>query len=195
MTTAESFLKKHSRTHKWLAITLAIYSLLGFFLITWQVESQTTNLLQKRLVSKSSFESVYFNPYTFYFEIKDFDIKTASNEELFQPDNIFLNFQPSSLLPFRFQHSELFISNIDLYFGRESETENTITNLIENWASFAARSDNSEAEPRLGTDSSKITPIEILTLSASGFNLHISDEVMTTPRQTTLSLANKFAEV
>lgn len=166
---------------------LTLYTLIGFFLVPWIAERQLEGLLQQRLQLSTQFESIYFNPYTFYFAVEGLSLRIDETEEILSLGDFHLNFQPTRLMLLRFKLSELSVSDMDLYFDRQSEQLNTLSLLAQRWAQSAADEDSDVEEP---DGDSGIVPLQIDLLQLSNLNLHIVDQVPLTPYATTLSLAS-----
>ncbi|WP_413582299.1 DUF748 domain-containing protein [Bdellovibrio sp. HCB288] len=62
------------------ALIILIYTLLGFFLVPWIAKNQIQKFLQTRYGSTPTIGKIYFNPYTFHFEITDFDLPDTAEK-------------------------------------------------------------------------------------------------------------------
>jgi len=107
MSTLTDFLQTRRRLLSWLGGLLLGYALLGFLLLPWLVESQLEKLLDERLSVTSEVESIYFNPFSFYFQIDQLRLNDPEQGTLFHLGNLQLNFQASRLALLRLQFSEI----------------------------------------------------------------------------------------
>lgn len=186
MSTASTFFKSHRRLLTWLGGILLGYSLLGFFLLPWLLQSQLEQILDERLDVTSEVEVVYFNPFNFYFEIEQLSLNDPEQDALLNLGNLQLNFQPSRLFLLKLQFAEVRITDLDVYYSRESAENDTISRLARRWSDTAEATTEPAATAAVSGD---LIPLEILSLTLSNINTHLRDALPTTPFETTLSLA------
>lgn len=179
------FLKSRRRLLAWLGGLLLSYTLIGFFLLPWLVETQLAKILDERLSLSSQVESVYFNPFSFYFEMEELRVSDPERDTLLHLGELQLNFQPSRLALLKLQFAEIRIGMLDIYYTRDSSAEDTISRLAQRWSSTAEPA----ADTSTTSETGELVPLEILSLSLSSINAHIVDAVPATPFSTTLSLA------
>ncbi|GJM13236.1 MAG: hypothetical protein DHS20C12_16390 [Pseudohongiella sp.] len=186
MSTLSSFLQTRRRLLSWLGGLLLGYALLGFLLLPWLVESQLEKLLDERLSATLEVESLYFNPFSFYFELEQLSLSDSEQGALLNLDSLRFNFQASRLALLKLQLSELSLAGLNIYYTRNSVTDDTVSRLARRWES----SDGAAPEPETdSTESGELIPLEILSLSLSNISTHIIDRVPATEFSTTLSLA------
>lgn len=187
MSTLSNFLQTRRRLLTWLGGLLLGYALLGFLLIPWIVESQLRNILEDRLTLSAEVDSIYFNPFSFYFEMEQLRIVDPEQDALLHLGRLQLNFQASRLLLLKLQFADFQIADFDIFYARNTEEDDTLSRLSGRWSNTAETTADTAAEP---SESSDLIPLEILSLTLSNINTHILDEVPSTPFSTTLNLAN-----
>ena len=186
MSTLSTFIQTRKRLLTWLGGLLIVYALLGFLLLPWIVQSQLERILDERLSVTSEVESIYFNPFSFYFEIEQLSLSDPDQGALLQLGNFQLNFQASRLALLKLQIAELSVADLDIYYTRNNVEDDTISRLAQRWASTTADTPEPPANP---SEAGELVPLEILSLKLSTINTHIVDEVPATPFSTSLSLA------
>jgi len=185
MPTIPQHLRRHRRALLWSGGLLVLYSLIGFLIVPWLVERQLVNTLQQRLQLATQVESIYFNPYSFYFEVRSLQVSEDGSGELLSLGDLHLNFEASRVFLLKLQFAEVSVTDLDFYFARQSELENTLFTLGERWTS--------SAEPVVQTapdESDDIIPLQIGSLNFSNIHLHVTDAVPITPFETTLRLTS-----
>lgn len=186
-------IRSQARLLKRVAITIAVYAALGFFLLPWFSERYLVQFSQERLALQTQVESIYFNPFTFYLEVNDLDITSGDGAQLVTLDQLYLNFQPSRLFLLKYQLSEFLVAGLDVYFERQTESENTLSRLLDAWNATAAPVDTA-LEPVEEEPVSDLAPVEILLLQVADLNFHVRDEVPATFFETTFSLVSAEIE-
>jgi len=177
--------------------TAVIYTLLGFVFLPWFAEQQMVKILDQRLSLNSQVESIYFNPFSFFFEVEGLAITETDGSDLITLENLHLNFQASQMVLLKFQFSEIALSGFDVFFQRNTITDNNIQRLSERWASTSepATEEPTESESESETESEReseegeLIPVEITIVDIADLTLHILDEVPVTPFETSVTLA------
>jgi Domain of Unknown Function (DUF748) len=186
MSALSTFISTRRRLLTWIGGLLVAYALLGFLLLPWVVESQLQKVLDERLSVSAQVENVYFNPFTFYFEIEQLSLSDPEQGELLQLGHLQLNFQASRLALLKFQFAETSLADLDIYYARNSDGADTVSRLAERWANSATNVPETQANTQ---ENGELLPVEILSLSLSNISTHLLDEVPATPFSTSLSLA------
>jgi len=161
------------------------YALLGFLLPPWLVKSQLEKVLDERFSVTSEVESIYFNPFSFTFEIGQLSLTDPDRGALLALGNLQLNFQASRLALLKLQFSEIVVADLELYYTRNSMEDDTVSRLAQRWASTAANVPKTPSSP---SEAGELIPLEILSFNLSNISTHIVDEVPATPFSTSLSL-------
>lgn len=178
---------KHKRKISVTLSILVVYGLAGFFLLPWFIERQLVNISQQRLALSTSVESIYFNPFTFYFEVDSLQISEAQGDRLFSLSHLHTNFQPSRFVLLKAQLAELVANGLIVDLDRSSETENTLNDLAARWANSNPNPSAEAEEPETG-QSTELFPFELLVLELSDIDIHLSDSSLPTPFATTVGI-------
>lgn len=183
-------LSTHRRKLIGLTAILTLYGLVGFLVLPWYLEKQLLNITHDRLSLNSSVESIYFNPFSFYFEMNELVLNELDETPLFSLSHVQANFQASRLLLLKAQLSEVSIDGAELNFARQSESENTLTTLAQRWSDSNQNPDPEMASPVIDeqAEEDELPAVEILKLSITNFNANLSDSSLVTPFQTTVEL-------
>ncbi len=190
MSTLTTILRNRRRLLTWLGGILLSYSLLGFFLLPWLVESQLQKLLDERLDVSAEVEKIYFNPFSFYFELENLQLTDPTQDALLNLGKLQLNFQTSRLVLLKLQFAEIRIADLDIYYTRDSVEDDTFTRLLERWSSSAEALASTPPAPVENDESSDLIPLEVLSLTLTNIRTHIVDSVPATPFATTTALAH-----
>lgn len=186
MSTLGALIQTRRRLLTWLGGLLLGYALLGFLALPWLVESQLEKILDERLSVTSDVESIYFNPFSFYFEIEQLSLNDPDQDALLQLGNLQLNFQASRLALLKLQFAEIRVADLDIYYARNSVEDDTVSRLAQRWSNTAAQAPETTTSP---AETGELVPLEILSLNLTNISTHIIDEVPATPFSTSLSLA------
>ena len=173
----------------WVSGTVVVYALLGFFLVPWLGQRQLSAILEERLELQTSVQSLRFNPFTFVAEIDALEISETDNSQLLSLGHLRVNFQPGALVTLRLRFAEIDIGDLDVYFSRYSDTENTLSQFSDRWASSAAIS-----EPTVAEEDSDGIGLEIAAVALGNITLHLRDELPSTPFTTAVTIANASVE-
>lgn len=165
-----------------------MYTLTGFFLLPWILESQLQQILQQRLQLDTRVERIYFNPYTFYLEVEGLQIDNTDASSLLSLGNLHVNFQASRLALLKLQFSEVDISDLNVSFKRDSVQQNTLSTLADRWTQSATA--DTEASVATEPESGDMIPLQIVSLQLSNIQLLVTDSVPSTEFSTSLQLAS-----
>lgn len=178
---------------------LVLYSLAGFLLLPWYLEKQLVSITQDRLALNSSVDNIYFNPFSFYFEINDVVINELDGKNLLKLSHFNTNFQASRLLLLKAQLANVTLDGMELNFERLSQTDNTLTVLAKHWANSSPQDSINDTSSELSADSELLTDeeavpsnrlpaIEILSLSLKNINANLTDSSLPTAFKTTVGI-------
>ncbi|MFT4886412.1 MAG: hypothetical protein ACJA2D_000705 [Pseudohongiellaceae bacterium] len=172
---------------------LSLYSLAGFLILPWYLEKKLLSITQDRLAIKSSVESIYFNPFSFYFEVNDVAISELDGTDLLNLSHFHANFQASRLVLLKAQLLEVALDGMELDFDRLSQTENTLTVLAQRWIDSAPQDSLNDAEPAASANQEpsadkRLPAIEVLNLSIKNITANLSDSSLATPFTTTVRI-------
>lgn len=142
------------RKRFWLLIAVLAYTLAGFFLVPAVLERQIVTQLGRNFDRAASVERVEFNPYALSLRVAGLNLQDEDGSRLAGLDELFVNFQLSSLFRWALTFRELRFAGPYLHFERFADGSNRLGRLL---ASFEANNppepDRAEAEdvglPRL----------------------------------------------
>jgi hypothetical protein len=131
------------------SITVAVYALLGFFLVPWLVGKGAIQTVRENFDAELRLEKVEVNPFLLTLRLRGFELDDPDGSPAARAAEIFINFQLSSLFrwawtfdEFRVIAPELFIArdgfgnlNLAFLFGRtteqvSSEQDSSLTRML-----------------------------------------------------------------
>ena len=83
---------------KILVILTFIYTLLGFFLLPYLIKKKLLTLLPEAINRPVSISEIRINPYSWAISVKNFEVLESKDSKLFSFDELFVNFQLTSLI-------------------------------------------------------------------------------------------------
>lgn len=129
------------RLRFWLLMALALYTLAGFFLLPWLVERGAVKALSE--VDRSlRLGAVKVNPFVLGMKLRHVELRDTDGEILFACDDVYLNFQLSSLFHRAWVFRELRLLNPFFNLERYRSGEDRIGNLM---AAFTSDEASGEA--------------------------------------------------
>jgi hypothetical protein len=202
-----SQLSHHRRKLIGFILAFSLYGLAGFLLLPWYLERQLLTITEDRLALSSSVESIYFNPFSFYFEINDFAFNNLDGTRLLKLSHFHADLQASRLLLLKAQLSDITLDGMELNFDRPNQTENTFTLMAQRWADSAAQLPSGESEEsyenntdyealadeepsanREPSASKELPLIEVLSLSIKNISANFTDNSLATPFSSTINV-------
>ena len=129
------YLKSRRKFLSVTSITVAVYAVLGFFLVPWLVGKGAIQTVRENFDAELRLEMVEVNPFLLTLRLRGFELDGPDGSPAARAAEIFINFQLSSLFrwawtfdEFRVTSPELFIArdgfgnlNIAFLFGRSTE--------------------------------------------------------------------------
>jgi len=189
MSNLHNSLKRVPKSAWWISALLLSYALLGFLLAPWLAERQVRGILDERLALTTEIESIYFNPFTFYARIDGLNIADQDGAPLLQTGTLIANFQPTRLLLLRLQFAALSVQDLDFFFQRNQEGQDTLSQLAQAWAATAPTTAAADPETEPEDDQGGPVPIQIDDIILADLNFHIRDAVPATVFESSLRLA------
>ena len=96
-----SYLRSHWLNHRrkrfWAIAAVILYTLAGFFLVPVLVEHFTVKTIKETTGRDAQIAEVRFNPYVLSLRANGFDFRDTDGESLASFDELYVNFQVSSL--------------------------------------------------------------------------------------------------
>ena len=113
------------------ASSILIYTLVGFFLLPYLLQSQLTRYVAKDLNRTVQVEKVHLNPYAMTLEISDLELKEASGERILAFDRFFMDFELKSLFRWAWTFSDISLDNLVLLLDIAPDKTVNLNRLIQ----------------------------------------------------------------
>ena len=169
----------------YLAAALAVYALLGFLLAPWLAERTFKDILATRLNLDGTVENLYINPFALTLEVDGLHVVDGAGDHLASLDNLLINFEAVSLFRWAWSFDEIHLQGPRLDFERFSETETTVSRLIDQWSTTAEAPE--PATPVADQDDGELIRLVIADLQIAGGAFGITDQVPAEPFTTDLA--------
>ena len=131
--------KRYRRTLTGAAITIALYALLGFFFAPWLTKTVAIDSVRERVGAELRLEKLAINPFALSLRINGLELDDPIGEPFARVDEIFVNFQLSSLFRWAWTFDEVRFSAPQLDLSRDSAGRLNV-------ASFAPNSGHADEE-------------------------------------------------
>ncbi len=161
---------------------VALYTVLGFFLVPWLVENLAVDTVRERYASELSIEKVAFNPYVLGLRIDGLAMQDPEGKPLAGVRQIYVNLQLSSLFRLAPTFAEIRLDAPEVHLVRGADGALN--------AAFLAQPANAEPAPRpepAGTEPPRLIVYEFAVNEAA---LYWRDAVPPQPVETTLGPVN-----
>jgi hypothetical protein len=110
------------RRRRWLigiAAAVLVYALLGFFLAPWLVKKNAIEAVDENLNAELRLEKVAINPFVMSLRIDGLELDAANGEPVARIEQIFTNFQLSSLFRWAWTFAEIRFDGPELFLARD----------------------------------------------------------------------------
>ena len=107
------------RQYMWLAIAVATYSLLGFFLAPWLLQKGLIDSVRESYAAELRLEKVEVNPFVLSIRLSGFELDDPGGAPVARVERIFVNFQLSSLFRWAWTFDELRVTAPELFVARD----------------------------------------------------------------------------
>lgn len=157
------------------AILIVIYTVTGFFLLPFLIESYLPQTLSKRLDCEASLEQIKINPFALTLEAKAFQIKEPNGIAIAGFQRLYVNFQVSSLFRWALTFAEISVDVPSVNVVIEQNGEVNLTRLA--------------GEKKAASDEKKSEPLRLL-LQHAGINqarIDITDKRQSKPARVSFS--------
>jgi hypothetical protein len=102
-----------------IAAGVAVYALLGFFLAPWLLQKSAIEAVSDNLHAELRLDHVAINPFMLSLRIDGLQLDASSGEEVANIDQVFINFQLSSLFRWAWTFDEFYITSPQLFVARD----------------------------------------------------------------------------
>lgn len=169
---------KHRR-RLWIGVSIiAIYALLGFFAAPWLLQKKAVETVSAATGAELRLDKVAINPFVLSLRINGLELDDPEQFSFVAIDEIFVNFQLSSLFRWAWTFDEFRVSGPQVYLSRDGEG-----NL--NLARFNKATAAPPAAEQPAQESESMTPrLRVFTFAIADAELHWQDEVPPDPVST-----------
>ena len=163
---------------------LAVYALVGFFLLPYVIERTLPGSLQKNLNCRADVGKIRFNPFLFKLEVNDFNLTEETGAAVIGFDRLFVDFETSSLFrwAWTFQHVILDHPRMNIEMGADGDLN--LTRLVP--------TAEAETKPAESIPAEAARPIRLLLhgIRINTGEITFTDRRMSTPAVATLTPLN-----
>ena len=175
------------RKRFWVIVMVLLYSVLGFFVAPWVLKNSVIGLFQDDLGRQVRIEKVEINPYVMSLKVQGFELDDSDAVRLATFDQLFINFQISSLFNWAWTFSEVSLSGPYFYFERYPVGDTRLSRLLEDFAN----SQSVEPEPADSTaEEGRVPRLLIQNLSLNTGHVDVKDNMPATPVEAKLAPIN-----
>ncbi len=111
-------------------ITLCIYAALGFFLAPWLVKKNAVAIVGEQFGAGLDIESVAINPFVLSMRVDGLHLRDASGNSLATIEQVFINFQLSSLFRRAWTFDQVHIIGAEFFVARDQSGNLNVASLM-----------------------------------------------------------------
>ncbi|MGJ8689029.1 MAG: DUF748 domain-containing protein [Gammaproteobacteria bacterium] len=152
---------------------LALYVLIGFFVIPSIAKREAVAFLDQRLGGHTQIQAIALNPFTFGLSITGAAVHDPDDKALLSFDSVFVNFEPTSYLSGAIEFSEISIDGFNVNFQRYPDGDTNIARVAQRWAESAAPVET----PETPAPDSELPLLRVASLRVNGASVGIVDDV------------------
>jgi len=180
--TASRFVVKYRKLFTGIAIGACVYALLGFFVAPWFVKKTAIEAVSTNLNANLTLHKLAINPFVLSLRIDQLQLEESAGQPVASVDEIFINFQLSSLFRWAWTFNEFHISGPELFLERDVSGELNLARLTP---------EKAEAPPPPADDSGTSQPrLLILDFAIRDSVVTWSDQVPIDPVETVFGPVN-----
>ncbi len=174
------FLQRHRKGLLSLTAAVALYALLGFFLLPWVIKSQLISTMAETYDAELRIEKVAVNPFVLSVRIDGLALDDPSGQPQLRFDQFFGNFQSSSLFRWAYTFRELRLTGFEAFAARDRNGDFNFDYLL-------AASEPPSPEPE---DSGELIRMVVMDLNIQDSSLNWRDEMPVDAVDTTFGPVN-----
>ena len=118
------------RKRFWVIVAVALYTMLGFFVVPPVVKNSVINLIQEDFDRTAQIEKVEFNPYVLGLRVRGFEMADSDGVRLAAFDELFINLQLSSLFRWAWTFREIRLAGAYFFFERFNPDDSRLSRLL-----------------------------------------------------------------
>ena len=164
---------KH-RKYAWIAVIIASYALLGFFLAPWLVKKYAIESIGEMYAAELRINKVDINPFVLSLRVVEFELLDPAGDPVVRAGEIFVNFQLSSLFRWAWTFDEIRVTRPELFVDRDKSGDL-------NFAFLAAEANEGGPSGPTPEDPSPIMRMMIFAFAIRGGAVNWRDEVPRDP--------------
>ena len=145
-----------SKLKKIVFYALAVYTLLGFFILPFVLKQQITNIIQENTNAKVTVKSLYFNPFVFKLTLSDVKLHSLDSKPLVTFKYFLINFDPSSLLYGAFHIKKIALSEPKIHLTYNRDKTVNLLNIIKRNEETKVEESSSSSRTRVIVDSVEV---------------------------------------
>ncbi len=127
------------------ALAVAVYAAFGFLLLPWIVRTQATEILREEFHRDASIGEVRINPFLLSVDVRDFALPDRDGSDFVRFDELFADFELSSLFHFAFTFREIRLTEASVHVKVLEDGALNFGDIIDTL--LADDDDEAEAEP------------------------------------------------
>lgn len=154
------------RKRFWAVIVLLVYTLAGFFVVPAVLKRTVISIVADDLGRTAQIERVEFNPYVLSLSVQGFDMDDTDNRSVIAFDELFINFQLTSIFRRAWTFREIRITRPYFLFERFGAQDSRLSRMLADYAATTATDTRAEAPGQEKTGPLPRLFIEDITLSA-----------------------------
>ena len=121
----------YRRKRFWAVAAILLYTLVGFFLVPILVSHLVVKIARNSMDREAVIGPVHFNPYVLSLQVEGFELKDRDGEGLFSFDDLFVNFQLSSLFRWAWTFREFSLDGAHFYEERFTPDDSRLSRLLD----------------------------------------------------------------
>ena len=138
-----------SKSKKIIFYTLAVYTLLGFFILPYILKPQIVDILQENTNVKISIERLNFNPFVFKLSLFDVKLHSLDSKPLVTFKEFLVNLEPTSLLYGALHIKKIALKEPKIYLTYNSDKTLNLLNIIKKSEHTKVEDNSSKSLPRI----------------------------------------------
>ena len=161
----------YKRKRFWAIFLVLLYSLSGFFGVPVLVNKLVVDKVRADMGREASFVKIQFNPYVLSLKVNGFQLNDTDGVKLTGFDELFINFQLSSLFKWAWTFREVRLDGFYLQLERFAPDDTRLSRLMGDAAASAPPAEQKE------TDTGVLPRLLIQDLSLTGGTMEFRDHV------------------
>ena len=163
----KDILKKY-RKYVWVAAIVALYAVLGFFLTPWLLQKNLAAAVRDNSGGELRISKIEVNPFVLSLRIINLELDDPNGAATVRADEIFINFQLSSLFRLAWTFDEFRISSPEIFIARNETGDLSLAYLFEGGGSTEGDDEQTVSSP---------TPLLIFNFEIADCAINWRDEV------------------